>query len=189
MPRNLDPALAAILSSEAVVPFFAVSVTFVSQTFYLWSGPWPLSWNGQTWTGTGDVGQIGAVAESSEVKATGTTITLSGVDQAILQECLDDVWLGAPCTIYFGALNSATMQPAGTPYSMYVGMVDQPTVNYGIGDNACSISLAIESNMLRLSTGAQRHYTSADQRLRFPKDTFFFAVESLNDQALDWGSN
>ncbi len=188
MPRQLDPTFSAALQGGVILPFFAVDLQFKSGAYHLASTPWPITLgNGTTYTGTGSLGKIGAVRETMDVEATGITVTLSGVDTAILQECLEDIQLGAPATVYFGALNPANpSQALGNPSVYYQGLVDQPS--HTSGPETCSISLAIESRMLRLQSGGQqRRYTSADQRITHPDDTFFSWVESLNDRALRFG--
>jgi hypothetical protein len=187
MPRQLDPTFAAALESGFFMPFFALEITFISKTFYLWSGPYPLTFNGQTWQGTADLGTVSSVTEKTSVEAVGSTVTLSGVDQSILEESLDDVQLGAPAIIYFGAIDPSTGQALGSPCTLFSGLVDKPTVVYG-PDTKCSISVNLESWLIRLSAGSMRRYTSADQRLRFPTDTLFGWVETLNDLSLKFGS-
>ena len=187
MPRSLDPLFAAALQTN-FYPFFALEITFVSQSFYLWSGAYPITFNGQTWQGTADLGKIASVSESGNVEAQGTSVTLSGINPAILQECLDDVRIGAPATTYFGAINPTTGQPLGSPCILFAGLVDAPQVRMSPGGD-CSITVAIESHMIRLSSGSQRHMTQADQRLRFPTDTMMNRVESCSDLALRWGSS
>jgi hypothetical protein len=187
MPRNLDSQYALSLLSGVMVPFFAVQITFKSGTYYICSLPFTFVVNGQSYTGTGDLGTISAVSEKVEVEATGTAITLSGIDNAILQQSLEDVQQGAPCVIYLGNLDPTTMQVIGSPCVYYQGLVDQPSVQHGVTHS--SITINIESRLLRLQTGGQqRRYTTADQRLTHPDDIGFSWVESLNDQALAWGT-
>ena len=186
MPRQLDANFAFALSSGSISPFFAAEITFRSATHYLWSGPWPLTINGQVYDGIGTLGGISSCKETIETEATGITISLSGIDNTILQECLDDIQLGAPATVYFGALDPATAQVIGQPCVYYRGLVDKPS--HTTGATTSTISLAIESRMLRLQSGGQqRRYTSVDQRLTHPDDTFFFQQEQLSDRALKSG--
>jgi hypothetical protein len=186
MPRNIDTSLSSAISSGFFIPFFAVELTLKSQTAYLWTGSWNLAWGGNTYTGLGDLGQIAGMRESAVVEAIGTSVTLSGINNNLLQEALEDIQLGAPASIIFGALNPTTMQPIGTPYPLFVGLMDKPTVQHGV--DSCSITIALESHLLRLNQGTQRRYTSADQRRLEPTSTIMQWVESLNDLSLQYGS-
>ena len=187
MPRQLDPNFVAALNAGLFLPVFLVDLTFISGTYHLATTPYALAWNGNTYTGTGTLGEISTNKETINIEATGMTVTLSGVDPAILQECLDDVSIGAPATIWFGALNPANPGLLmGAPAIDYQGLIDAPSIT--TDTQQCSISLAIESRMLRLQSGGQqRRYTSADQRLLYPDDTFFQWVETNNDLALKFG--
>ena len=188
MPRQLDPNFITALTSDSMCPIFAITITFASQTFNLWTGYGTLDYNGVIFQGTGDLGKIGSLSEGTTVEAKGTTITLSGINQAILQESITDVQIGAPVIVYFGAVAFGTTTPVGALNILFQGLVDKPQVTFG-PEGDCSITINLESHLIRLSSGTQRHYTSADQRLRFPTDTIFMGVESLNDLSLKWGSS
>jgi hypothetical protein len=79
MSRNLDPTLAASLSAGVIQPVLFVQITFNSGTEYVWSGIGDFDFNGHTFSGVGNLGSIGPIAEGSSVKADGTSVTLSGI--------------------------------------------------------------------------------------------------------------
>jgi hypothetical protein len=79
MTRNLDPTLAAGLSAGLIQPVVLVELTFNSGIVHVWSGLGDLVWNGNTYSGVGNLGSIGPIGEGSAVKADGTTVTLSGI--------------------------------------------------------------------------------------------------------------
>lgn len=79
MSRNLDPTLAASLSAGVIQPVVFVQITFNSGTEYVWSGIGDFDFNGHTFSGVGNLGSIGPIAEGSAVKADGTSVTLSGI--------------------------------------------------------------------------------------------------------------
>jgi hypothetical protein len=79
MSRNLDPTLAASLSAGVIRPVLFVQITFNSGTEYVWSGIGDFDFNGHTFSGVGNLGSIGPIAEGSAVKADGTSVTLSGI--------------------------------------------------------------------------------------------------------------
>lgn len=79
MSRNLDPTLADGLSAGLIQPVIFVQITLQSGIEYVWSGIGDFVFNGNTFTGVGDLGSIGPIAEGSAVKADGTSVTLSGI--------------------------------------------------------------------------------------------------------------
>ena len=185
MPRALDPAMAAALSNGIIVPAILMMLQFRTGTRWIWNGIGDFVYNAQTYKGVGSLGKIGAISEGTELKADGVTVMLSGIDPILQAECMADIQLGAPAKIWFALFqNGASL--IGSPYLLFSGTVDQPTVT--ISPEAIGISLQLENKFIDLQRATQRRYTSADQRLRYPDDTAFSWVETLNDQALLWGT-
>ncbi len=89
--RTLNSAMQAALSAGVLVPAFLVSLTFVTGTTYVWSGVGPLVWSGNTYQGVGTLGKIGTISEGIQVRADGTTVTLSGVDPTLYADSMDDI--------------------------------------------------------------------------------------------------
>lgn len=185
MSRQMDSVMVANLPNKLIYPVIFVDLTFRSSTQYVWSGIGNFNFAGQTYVGVGSLGKIGVIAEGSEINAQGTSVQLSGIDTALLQDCLTDIQLGAPAKISFGLLNAnATL--IGVPYTVFAGQVDKPTIE--IGGKTLSITLALENRLVDLSRPSLTRYTSADQRLVYPTDISMSWVEQLNDLALSWGT-
>lgn len=185
MPRALDPAMAAALSNGIIVPAILMMLQFRTGTRWIWNGIGDFVYNAQTYKGVGSLGKIGAISEGTELKADGVTVMLSGIDPILQAECMTDIQLGAPAKIWFALFYNGT-SIIGAPYLLFSGTVDRPTIT--ISSETISISLELENKFIDLQRATQRRYTSADQRLRYPDDTAFSWVETLNDQALLWGT-
>lgn len=183
MSRNISTPMLASLQSNLIRPAFLAIITFASQTVYCWTGVGTLTYNGNAYLGVGSFGKIGTVTEGTDVQAYGTSISLSGIDPKMLAECMTDIQIGAPATLYF-ALLDANGAVYGVPYPLFVGTVDKPLIQAGLPD--ITISLALENKLLDLQRASMRRYTTADQNLYYPGDTAFHYVEALNDQALRW---
>jgi hypothetical protein len=184
MSRAIDSGLLAAMSAGGLVPAFFAQLEFRSTTEYVWTGPGPLVINGQTFTGVGSLASVGVISEGTGVDAKGTTVTLSGIDPAILNECLTDIKSGAIANIWFGAFDQTMTLIA--QYLMFSGVVDTPEVT--VGAETVSITLALESRLVDLGRAMQRRYTAADQNVTYPTDIAFNWVEILNDAAWNWGS-
>ncbi len=186
MPRDIDPVLLAALSAGYCEPVHLLMLTFRSATRYVWSGVGDLVWGGNTFLGVGSLGALGDVKESSEVTADGTSVSLSGIDPTDLGESLTDIQLGAPAARWLGAVQPGTRTLIGTPYPLFVGQVDKPSIY--TGPEKISISLALESRMINHARASNRRYTAADQHANgYPDDIAFNWVEIMNDIALVWG--
>lgn len=184
MSRALDSNLQTALSAGLVFPAILAEFHFRSGTAYVWTGIGPLVYDAQTYTGVGSLANLGAIVEGTEVRADGTSVSLSGIDPALYADCMSDIRLGAPAKVWFALLTQGVI--IGAPYLLFSGLVDKPDVSTG-GDSI-SVSLALESRLTNLQRASQRRYTSADQHIQYPDDTGFGWVELLNDIALVWGS-
>jgi len=183
MSRNLDPTFAETLNAGIVMPAILVMLTFKSSTAYCWSGIGTLVWDAQSFLGVGSLGKLGAITEGIDVKADGTTLTLSGIDPVFKASALTDIKLGAPAKVWYGHMLNGVL--IGAPYLIFSGQVDKPS--FSIGGDTVSITLALENKLINHARASNRRYTSADQRIAYPTDTGFAGVEALSDQALMWG--
>lgn len=188
MPRNLDPEMYAALGNSHIDHLRLVQLQFRSEWLYLSTGSGPVTWNGQTYRGVGDLGTIGEIVEAIEVSADGTTVALSGIQQDDLAEAMNDVMAGGVARIYMALLDGNPFGPeiVGTPWLMFDGKVGQPSVN--VQGETIGISITLETGMVYLQRPSGRKYTAADQALDYPDDTAFDWVPALNDLALRWGS-
>jgi hypothetical protein len=194
MSRNLDSSLSAALRSNSIVPVLLADLTFKSGVSYCWTGIGNLAYNGNTYTGIGNLGRISAISEGSSVKADGIEVTLSGVGYMPLQtggtsavalavnEAMSDYKMGGAAKIRFGLLNNGVL--IGSPYLIFSGQMDQPSID--INPVAGTITIAIENKLSNLLRPTARRYTAADQHIQYPNDTGFNFVEMLNDVALRW---
>lgn len=183
MPRNLSSPLIQAISANDVTPCMLADITFASGTVYVWSGVGSATYNGNTYLGVGSLGAVGDIREGVDLEAEGTTLTLSCIDPTLLNDCMTDIQIGAPCRIYLGAIVNGSI--VGT-CTVFDGTVDKPQVS--TGSTAISITLNIETRMTDMQRPSNRRYTAADQQYYFPGDTGFNWVEIINDIALKFGN-
>ena len=184
MSRSIDATLQFAFVAEAIAPVILADLTFRSGAQHAWTGVGDLAWNGNTYLGVGSLGRSGGVQEGVGVQAQGTSVSLSGVDSTLLTECLTDIQIGAPATLWIGLFQNGAI--VGTPYKWFSGSVDKAPIR--TGPKTMTIALSLETRMSLLQRGSNRRYTAADQRRKYPTDTAFGWVEILNDVALRWGS-
>lgn len=184
MPRALDANMQAALQGGVIMPIFLAELTFRSGTQYVWSGTGTLPYGGNSYLGMGSLGTIGTISEGTEVRADGTSLTLSGIDPTLFSACMTDIWLGAPAKLYFAVLAGGTV--IGAPYLLFSGQVDKAVISPGA--DTISITLNLENRLTNLQRPSSRRLTDADQHMNHPKDTAFGWVEALNDGPLIWGA-
>ena len=186
MSRDLTTPMIQGLTSINPAVCILLDLTLKSSVEHIWTGLGTISWNGNDYRGIGDLGGMGDIPESTEVKAEGTTIALSGVNPDLLAESLADIQLGAPVTIWFALFDLVTGLLVDAPYRIFKGTVGKPSIP--ITPDSLTISLSLENKMIQLQRPTSRRYTASDQRYEYPNDTGFNWVETLADIALRWGS-
>ena len=176
--RVLPEQFITAVTSGVVMPAILVDLTFVSGTKHVWSGVGPLAFNGNTYIGAGTLGSIGPIVESIELQADGTSVALSGIDPSLYAECLSDIQLGLPATIWFCILAGGFAYG----YKAFEGQMDKPSINTGA--DAITIAIALENKLVNLQRPSARRYTTQDQYLDYPNDCGFSWVPMLNDIAI-----
>jgi hypothetical protein len=102
MARNLTDAVAAAAHAALVRPRIFYEGEFASGTLNLWSGIGPIDWDGKTWTGAGQMLGIGMIGETSELRAVGFEVSLSGEATAMLSANLGNARQGLPGMVWLG---------------------------------------------------------------------------------------
>jgi hypothetical protein len=185
MPRDLPTGWAAALESGAIRPAHLVQLEFRSEMVYVWSGVGTLVWNGLSFLGVGSLGSVGAIVEGVDVRADGTSVTLSGIDPELLEDSLTDILIGGTAKRWI-ALFSENMEMITQPYLLFSGQVDEPSIETSA--ESVSITLNLENPMINHERASQRRYTACDQAANgYPDDSAFDWVEIQNDIALVWG--
>jgi hypothetical protein len=110
--------------------------------------------------------------------------TLPDTASSLVNDAMADYLVGAPAKIYFGLFSEGAL--VGTPYLIFSGQIDQPTID--VSAQSSAITIALENKLSNLLRPTARRYTSADQHLKYPDDIGLNWVEMLNDVALRWGS-
>ena len=184
MSRTITPAVVAELASGQVRPAIFFEAQFPSGFLRLWSGLGDISWNGSVWTGAGNLMGIGAIEESADVVATGTTISLSGIPTDLVSLCLADARQGMPGKVWIGFMTAA-MAVIADPILAFAGRLDVPSIMDGA--ERCEIQITYESRLIDLNRSREFRYTHESQQLFSAGDRGFEYVSALQDKEVRWG--
>jgi hypothetical protein len=171
-------------ASSNVRPAIFVAADFVDGTVYLWSGLGPIVWNGHTWTGIGSLGSVSTIEEGANVQARGATLTLSGLDPALLAEVMTQYKVTAPVTIWLG-LRDTSGAIIADPVISFRGRMDQPTLT--VNGPSGTLNIQCESRLLDMNISVESRYTDQDQKLTYPDDRGMEWVCAIQDITLFWG--
>jgi hypothetical protein len=104
MSRGMTPEFAAALADRNARPVVFYEAEFNSGVLRLWSGLGDIEWNGETWTGAGNLLGFGAIEEGDKVEAYGTSIKLSGIPLDLVQLCIEEARQGLPGKVWVGLM-------------------------------------------------------------------------------------
>jgi len=181
--QNISTDMLAAMQASQLLPAIFVQATLTSGTVCLWTGSGSIRWNGQTWQGVGSMLKLSTVEEKATVSATGITVTLSGIDPALLENVLTEFQVSGPVTVLLGAFSAGTL--IASPITVWSGLLDQPTID--VSGETASIAINCESRLIEMNVSVDRRYTDQEQQLNNPGDLAFSFVNSIQDQPVYWG--
>jgi len=190
MPRGLSSDILTALSSPVIYPAYFVSIQFVNETVYVWTGIGSIVWNSQTWSGVGSLLSISSIEEPNNAAAKAVLLKISGIDPVFLPEAQNQVILGRPVMVYMGLFSSNTFS-IGTlidsaPIATWVGRLDLP--RFGVGAEEVTLELSCESRLLDMDLSVERRYTTEDIQMTTPGDLGCIFVSSIAQKTLFWGA-
>ena len=184
MSRDLTPDFAAALAAPDLRPVIFFEGEFASGPLRLWSGLGEIGWAGQSWSGAGALLGLGAIEETSEVVAGGTSVSLSGIPPDLVQLCIAEARQGLPGRVWLGLLTPEG-QIVADPILAFAGRLDVPEIT----DDAenCRITISYESRLIDLNTARSWRYTHESQQALHPGDRGFEYVTAIQDREITWG--
>ncbi len=184
MTLRLDELSLAETVKPVTRPILLAFLDFSSGAKRLWSGMGNLSWDDQTWQGTGHLGRISTIEETMELRAAGMSMQLSGVNTEDLTQVIAEPIQGRRARVYLGFLNGS-FQLVSDPTVLFDGRMD--TVEITDGGPTATITMMVENRLRDLDRARTRNYTDADQQAKFPGDKGLEYVPSLQDIDIPWG--
>ena len=206
MSRDLSTNTIDNISQDVVYPFFATELKFDGDnTLRLWTGQGTLVLeDGTSWVGTGNLLNISAIEETSELAVKGATLTLSGVPSEVLSLALSEPYQGRVCNIYFGTLSQGSLLQESSSYillqdgsrinletgekgfnEIFSGYMDQ--MNIEESGETSTIQLLVENKLVDLERARVARFTSGYQKSIYAGDLGLDFVEDLQDKQIPWG--
>ena len=192
MSRTVPASLLTALSQPEVQPFYAVELLFddSDDTRYdeggylgenairLWTGYGDKTVNGETYTGSGNLLGISGLEEANDLSAKNITLTLTGIASSIISLALTEPYQRRLCRVYFGTDDTTAIE-------VFSGFMN--TMSIEDSGETSTITLTVESKLVRLEKASNRRYTHENHVSRHAGDTFFSYVADLQDKDVVWG--
>jgi len=150
----------------------------------IWTGSHDITWDDKLWTGAGALIGLGALEETSDVVASGTSVSLSGVPLDLISLAIEEARQGSPGRIWLALLTPAR-EVIGNPVQAFSGRLDVPEISED--GSTCTITISYESRLIDLNTPRNWRYTHESQQILFPGDRGFEHVTAIQDREITWG--
>lgn len=176
--RTIGGSAQAVLNGGTAVVAMFVEMLLTSP-LRLNTSAMSISWNSQTWTGTGTLGAIEEIDDAPSDQK-GLRFTLSGVPSAMLSVALSEPVRNKPCTLWLGILDPTTHAVLDAVQA-WAGTLDTMTVTQT--GETCTINVTAEHAGATFSRPKPLRYTDADQQRLYPGDTSLrFVTSQANHQ-------
>ena len=204
--RDLTAAFVTAVTALELRPAVFLELEYDETTLRLWDGVGPISWNGEVWTGAGNMLGIQAAEETKELEASNAVFELNGVPESLISIALNHAaeGRGRPARVWFGLLtlestagsHSAAHSSAfavykpenaviADPVRIFSGKMDVPTIQ---DDPARPvIQLTAENDLVALNRARNRRWTHEDQQIDYPGDLGFEGLARQQDTPFVWG--
>ena len=184
MSRSLSSGMQTAATADLVRPIFLVQMAFPSANLNMWSGIGDLTVDSVDYVGAGNLLSVSDVSESTEVRANGVRLSLSGVSSALITKARDEDYQGRELKILLGAMDASNSVIAD-PVVMFSGFMDTMTIN-DAGETAV-ISVTAENRLIEFEKTRVRRYTAEDQKIDYPNDKGLEFVAEMAEKEIVWG--
>jgi len=175
MSRDLTPAIETEIESGQTSPILLVKAEFDSGDVRLHSGLGNLSWNGEAWTGAGQLLTVDEIEEVADAISRGATVQLNGT-ASMLSLAYNEDYQGRPCTVWLGFLD-ASHAVIADPFVLFKGFMD--VIDDEESGDDVYFQLRVENALVALEKAPERTCTDEDQRELFSDDTFFIQIPDI----------
>lgn len=185
MARDITAGFQTEIEADQLSPILLYKAEFDSGDVRFWSGYGELTFNAETYVGSGQLLNITRVEETSDLVANNVTIELSGIPASIISIALTEDYQSRPVTVWFGVIDTNGALVAD-PYQIFKGKID--IMNMMDNGNDGVIKVLCESDLIDLNNARERRYTAEDQKSDFPSDLGLDFVAKIQDIEIQWGA-
>jgi hypothetical protein len=185
--RSLSANMVTEVSASQLSPILLASFSF-STPVRLWSGYGTITVGSVTYLGSGSLGTISPVEETTDLAARGINFQLSGVPTALVAVALSENYQGKACSVLFGALD-ATGALVSSPVTIFAGRMDVMSINDD-GQNA-TIIMTAENKLVDFRRPREVRYTHEEQQNLYPvspPDLGLEFVTAIQEKQIYWGN-
>jgi hypothetical protein len=181
---GIDTKTALRLAQDHQEIKFAIKAEFDTDTVRLHSGLDSLVINSETYEGAGTLLSISDIEDTKELKSSGVTFQLSGMDADVLGYALTENYQNRPVTLFMAFTSGGTNIVDGY-LTLYKGRMVQADITDSTA--GATITLQTENRLIDLTRPSNIRYTKESQQYLYSGDTSFDQVAKVNQMQIYWG--
>ena len=166
-----------------------VHLDFANDPVYAWGGVGDLNWDGQTWLGIGNLGEIGTIQSDIKGSIPSLELSLNHIDGDVLASARNQTFMGRRGRVWIGVFDE-NINLISNPALFFAGEISNLTITDGEDP---SISVVIDSRLTLLKRVRPTYRTPEAHLQQLAKqgidirDRFFEFVPSLLNKTVYWG--
>lgn len=181
---GIDSAITSRLGQDHQELFFAVKAEFDTDDILVWTGNDDLVINSETYTGAGSLLSISNIEDTLDLKPTGISIALSGMDADVLNMALTENYQNRDISVFMGFLMGGSNEVAGV-LKVFAGRMMSLDVTDDI--DGAVVGVTAENRLIDLERPSNLRYTAESQKFVDSSDTSLNRVQQLQDKQIAWG--
>ena len=181
---GIDSAITSRLGQDHQELFFAVKAEFDTDDILVWTGNDDLVINSETYTGAGSLLSISSVEDTLDLKPTGISIALSGMDADVLNMALTENYQNRDISVFMGFLMGGSNEVAGV-LKVFAGRMMSLDVSDSL--DGAVVGITAENRLIDLERPSNLRYTAESQKFIDSGDTSLNRVQQLQDKQIAWG--
>ena len=181
---GIDSAITSRLGQDHQELFFAVKAEFDTDDILVWTGNDDLVINSETYTGAGSLLSISSVEDTLDLKPTGISIALSGMDADVLNMALTENYQNRDISVFMGFLMGGSNEVAGV-LKVFAGRMMSLDVSDSL--DGAVVGITAENRLIDLERPSILRYTAESQKFVDSSDTSLNRVQQLQDKQIAWG--
>tara|TARA_R100001460_G_scaffold26422_1_gene53418 strand:+ start:11 stop:664 length:654 start_codon:yes stop_codon:yes gene_type:complete len=181
---GIDSAITNRLGADHQEIFFAIKAEFDTDDIRVWTGTDDLTISSETYTGAGSLLSIGGIEDGRDLKSSGLTVGISGMDSTVLNYALTENYQNRFITLFMGYLMGGSNEVAGT-IVLFKGRMTTLTINDD--PNGSNITIDAENRLIDLDRPCNLRYTKESQEFLFTGDIGLDRVNQIQDKEIVWG--
>lgn len=184
MSRNLDAPTVTGVTGKVVPALFLARLDFPNTPIYVHNGIWKIVHQGNTYTGIYDYAMLDVVEENVENRPADVVMGIKRVPKTLIDPAIFENFHGRPAFIYY-AVASKMGVPVSTPIEIWRGTMDY--LELKLQEDGLQYIMTCKSAMNAWSRSKIRRVTDANQQRRYPGDTAFKWLTTLQEKSVIWG--